>query len=87
MCGMEVSPEEMTNNGRIDATLKSGKYIYIIECKIDKSANEALNQINDKRYDEKYYNDCLNGYSLIKIGMNFSSNENVRNIDDYLVEC
>lgn len=86
MCGMEVSPEEMTNNGRIDASLKVGKYIYVIECKIDKTAKEALKQINDKRYGDKYYNDCLNGYSLIKIGMNFSSNEKVRNIDNYLFE-
>lgn len=86
MCGMDVMAESMTNIGRIDAVLKSGTYIYIIECKIDRSAKEALDQINDKEYANRYYNNMLDGYKVIKIGMNFSSDNKVRNIEEYLVE-
>lgn len=86
MCGMDIIAESETNIGRIDATLKAGKYIYIIECKIDKSAKEALEQIGEKRYAERYLNEECNRYKVIKIGMNFSSDKNVRNIEEYLVE-
>ena len=86
MCGMDVISENMTNTGRVDATLRIGNCIYIIECKIDKSAKEALDQINEKKYAEQYYNEQLKGYNIIKIGMNFSSDKDVRNIEEYLCE-
>ena len=86
MCGMDVSAESMTNIGRIDAILEAGKNIYVIECKIDKTAKEAMQQIDDKKYTEQYYDKIKSGYHVIKMGMNFSSDKNVRNIDDYLVE-
>ena len=85
MSGMDVISENMTNTGRVDATLRTGNYIYIIECKIDKTPEEALKQIDDKKYAEQYYNEKAKGYNIIKIGMNFSSNKNVRNIDGYKV--
>lgn len=81
---MDVSAETMTNVGRVDATLEAGNNIYIIECKIDKNAKEALDQINDKKYAEQYYLKVENGYKVYKIGMNFSSKE--RNIEDVVVE-
>lgn len=86
MCGLDVTAENMTNIGRIDALLETGKYIYVIECKIDKTAREALDQIDDKRYTEQYNDKILAGCRIIKIGMNFSSRDDVRNIDDYIVE-
>ncbi|MBO6299680.1 MAG: AAA family ATPase [Lachnospiraceae bacterium] len=85
MCGMDVSAESMTNIGRIDAVLEAGKNIYVIECKIDRTAKEAMQQIDDKKYIEKYYDKIENGYHVIKIGMNFSSDKSVRNINEYLV--
>ncbi|MBE5918600.1 MAG: hypothetical protein E7272_02040 [Pseudobutyrivibrio ruminis] len=86
MCGMNIISEGMTNIGRIDAELIAGKNIFIIECKIDKTAEEALAQINDNKYAEKYYNAKYDGYKIYKVGVNFSSDESVRNIDGYLVE-
>ncbi len=86
MCGMNVISESMTNIGRVDAILRAGNNIYIIECKIDKSAEEALKQINEKKYAEQYQNEVLNGYRVIKVGINFSSDEKIRNIEQYLVE-
>ena len=70
---------------RVDAVLRVGDYIYIIECKLDKSAKEAMQQIDDKGYADKYINNIRSGKKLVKIGMNFSTKQNVRNIDEVCV--
>ena len=85
MCGMDITAESMTNVGRVDATLETGQYIYIIECKIDRSAKEALAQIDERKYAEQYYDKIKQGYKVIKVGMNFSSKEDVRNIDGTII--
>ena len=82
MCGMNVTAESMTNIGRIDAILEAGSNIYIIECKIDRSAQEALEQIDDMKYAEQYLLKAQNGFKVFKVGMNFSSKD--RNIDEYM---
>ena len=84
MCGMEIMPESTTNIGRIDAVMHTGNYIYIIECKICKSSEEALQQIIDKNYREKYVIDKKNGKKLIGIGMNFAYLD-AKNIASYKV--
>lgn len=86
MCGMDVSAESMTNIGRVGAALVAGKNIYVIECKIDKSAKEALAQIEEKGYAEQYTDRIRQGYKVFKVGMNFSTRPDVRNINDILVQ-
>ena len=86
MCGMTINAESTTNIGRIDAELVSGKIIYVIECKIDKTAKEAMDQINLKKYCEKFFIKKEDGFKIYKLGMNFSTDKNIRNIDDYLYE-
>lgn len=74
-----VETEEKTNIGRIDITVTVRKgLIYIIELKLDESAEKALNQIKEKRYYEKYLS---SRNSIHLLGINFSSNE--RNITDW----
>lgn len=85
MCGMDIIAEETTNIGRIDATMKAGDYIYIIECKIKKDSNEAIAQIDDKKYYEKYLAEKENGRKIYGIGIDFYD-DNVRNIQDYQVK-
>ena len=70
MCAQAVA-EDVTNVGRIDITVnvKSGVY-YIIELKLDKSADEALSQIKEKKYYEKY---AKEGNKIHLLGINFSS--------------
>ena len=46
--------ESLTSKGRIDLTVNTKKYVYIIEFKFNKSAQTALQQILDKRYYERY---------------------------------
>lgn len=82
MCGMNISAESMTGIGRIDATLKAGNFIYVIECKLDKTAEEALEQIDERKYADQFYNEVKNGAKVIKVGMNFSTEPGIRNIEN-----
>jgi len=69
--------EESTNNGRIDIHLTIGDTKYLFELKMDKTAEEALNQIKEKEYYRKFQR----GFSkIILIGINFSSKK--RNIQE-----
>lgn len=63
----------------MDMTIKTKDYIYIF--KFNKSAEEALQQINDKGYAEQFKTD---GRNIIKIGVNFSTE--CRNIDKWIIE-
>lgn len=70
MC-VDARAEDVTNNGRIDITVKVDDYIYYItELKLDGSAESALKQIKDKRYYEKY---MKKGNTIHLLGINFSS--------------
>ena len=73
--------EYHTSDGRIDLMVKTDKYIYIMEFKLDGSAEEALRQINDKLYALPFVVDTR---KLFKIGVNFSND--TRNIERWLVE-
>jgi hypothetical protein len=55
---------------RFVGKLKTEDYIYVMELKLDGSADEALKQIDDKGYAEPFAKD---GRTLYKIGVNFSS--------------
>jgi hypothetical protein len=55
LLGAEVKNEDCTDKGRIDGVLELEKQIYIIEFKMDK-ALDALKQIENKKYYEKYQN-------------------------------
>ena len=72
--------EYHTNDGRIDLVLQTEKFIYIMEFKLNGTAEEALQQINDKRYALPFEAD---GRKLFKIGINFS--EKTRNIEKWVV--
>ena len=80
MVGLYTEVEHHTSDGRIDMLVKTSDYIYIIEFKIDKSATEALQQIEDKQYANPFKND---GRTIFKIGINFSSK--TRRIDDWRI--
>ena len=81
LCGYHVEIESHTNKGRMDMTVKTKDYIYIFEFKFNKSAEEALRQINEKDYAEPFQSD---GRSIVKVGVNFSTA--CRNIDRWIVE-
>ena len=61
--------------------VQADNYIYLFEFKRDKSADEALAQIEEKKYAEPFLSDKR---KLFKIGVNFDSKE--KNISEYKVK-
>lgn len=45
LIGLQVDVEYQTSDGRIDLLIRTDKYVYIVECKIDSTAHIALQQI------------------------------------------
>ena len=81
LLGQFIDAEVRSANGRADAVVKTEKYIYVFEFKLDGSAEDALKQIDDKGYMIPY---TLEGKAIVKVGVNF--NTSIRNIADWKVE-
>lgn len=76
--GADVRCEEPGAKGCSDITLLMPKGIYVMELKYNKSADEALQQIDERGYADKY---LLDGRPVTKVGISFSSEE--RNITEW----
>ena len=75
--GVELVAEDVTNRGRIDLTLKFDNAIYIIEFK--ENGKNALNQIKEKKYYEKY---SAENKPVYLIGIEFDKKKrNIANAD------
>ena len=80
MLGFYVEVERHTANGRIDILIQTPHYVYILELKINQTADVALQQIGEKGYAKAFMNDSR---KLFKIGINFSTEKKL--IDDWTV--
>lgn len=80
LLGFHVHTEYRTATGRIDLLITTSDYIYIFEFKIDKSAQEALEQIKAKKYLLPFRAD---GRKIVEIGANFSSA--ARGLDSWII--
>ncbi len=76
-----VDIEVRTSTGRVDMVLKTDNTVYIFELKLNKSAREALEQIDLKNYPERF---ALYGLPIVKVGINFSSK--TRTLDGWAIE-
>ena len=65
-----VYTEKQQSEGRVDCIVETPGYIYIFEFKLDGTADEALQQIEEKGYARPYATDSR---KLYKIGASFSS--------------
>lgn len=74
--GFYTKVEYHTSAERIDLVMQTDKFIYIMEFKLDGTAEEALRQIEEKHYARPIEADIRR---LFKIGVNFSNKE--RNIE------
>ena len=81
MMGFFTEVERTTSRGRMDIVMKTKDYIYVMELKLDGTADEALKQIDDKGYAEPFKSD---GRQIYKIGVSFSSE--TRGIEDWRIE-
>ena len=70
LMGQYTQVERHTSNGRMDIVVQTDKYVYIMELKMDASADEALQQIEDKGYAKPFAADPR---KLFRIGVGFSS--------------
>ncbi len=70
--GFGVEAEVLTNRGRIDMTCETPSGIYLVEFKLDRSAEEALDQIDRNDYSAKY---DFTGKKVVKIGISFSAEQ------------
>jgi len=73
--------EVRTPQGRADLVMNARNKIYIIEVKINKNANFALDQINLKNYGERF---LIQGKPIVKVGVNFD-NEKTHNITEWKI--
>ena len=81
LVGFYSQAEYRTSRGRMDMVIKTKDYIYVFEFKFDKSAKEALEQIDSKDYPLAFQQDER---KLYKVGVNFSSQ--TKNIDEYIIQ-
>ena len=65
-----VYTEKQQSQGRVDCIVETPKYIYIFEFKLDGTAVEAIEQIENKGYAREY---ILDGRKIFKIRASFSS--------------
>ena len=65
-----VYTEKVQSQGRVDCVVETPQYVYIFEFKLDGTADEALQQIEEKGYVREYASD---NRKLYKIGAVFSS--------------
>jgi len=79
--GAYMKVEEDSVIGRADAVIHMPDAVYVFELKYDGSAEEAIQQIDDKGYLIPYSAD---GKRLFKIGVNYDSNQ--RTIGDWIVK-
>jgi hypothetical protein len=81
LVGLYTQVEYHTSQGCIDLVLKTDRYIYVMEFKLNGTAEEALRQIEERQYALPFTSDPR---QVFKIGVNFSSV--TRNIERWLVE-
>ena len=70
----DILVEQRTAKGRIDITMETHDTIYLMELKFNKSAEEALAQIEAKHYADAFK---MSGKKVVKIGLNFSVKDEV----------
>ena len=80
LLGFYVQAEYRTSQGRIDLLLQTDKFVYIMEFKLEGSAEEALKQIEECNYAAPFASDPR---KVLKIGINFSAQS--RNIDKWII--
>ncbi|MCB1107988.1 MAG: AAA family ATPase, partial [Chlamydiia bacterium] len=76
--GFDPLSERATNTGRIDVILEIPRTTYILELKLNDSADKALKQIHEKKYFKPYTH---KGKQIVIIGASFSSE--LRNVSDW----
>ncbi len=81
LMGQFTQVEVRSAKGRADAIVQTPKFVYVFEFKLNGTAEEALQQINDKGYAVPFQSD---NRQIVKVGVEFSAE--TRNVNRWLVE-
>lgn len=81
MLNVYVRTQVKVANGRTDMVVLMPDIIYVIELKVDDSAQKALDQINGKGYATPYLTD---GRKVVKVGVRFNTERHT--VDEWVVE-
>lgn len=81
LLGQYVECEVHSSRGCADCIVSTEKFVYIFEFKVDKSAKEALDQIEEKGYAAPF---AVDERKLFKIGVSFDSKE--RSLAEWEIE-
>lgn len=81
LMGQFVEVETPSSAGRTDCLVKTEKAIYIFEFKLKESAEDALKQIKEKNYAERYKAD---NKKIVLIGVSFNAENNT--VSEWLSE-
>ena len=81
LLGMYVNVEVRTPKGRVDMVMRTATTLYIVELKLNQSAEAAMQQIDLKNYPERF---TLSGLPVVKVGISFDAEEHT--LGDWLIE-
>ena len=81
LLGMYVDVEVRTPKGRVDMVMRTPTTLYVVELKLNKTADIALEQINLRNYPERF---ALCGLPIVKVGINFDSGRHT--LGDWVID-
>lgn len=81
LLGFYVDVEVRTPRGRVDVVLRTHSTLYVIELKLDKTADTAMQQIDLKNYPERF---ALCGLPIVKVGISFDREQ--RTLGEWRIE-
>ena len=70
LLGMYVDVEVHTPRGRVDLVIRTRTTLYVVELKLDQTADTAMQQIDLKNYPERF---ALCGLPVVKVAVNFDT--------------
>ncbi len=78
--GAEADCEPLSSQGRIDLAVEFPETVYILEFKCNQRADTAIQQIQDKRYADKYRQ---KDKKIVLMGINFDVE--TRNVAEWTI--
>ena len=73
--------EVRTPKGRVDMVMRTSTTLYVVELKLNRTADIALEQINLRNYPERF---ALCGLPIVKVGINFERERHT--LGDWVIE-
>ena len=81
LLGMYVDVEVRTPRGRVDMAMRTATTLYVVELKLDGTAEDAMRQIDLKNYPERF---ALCGLPVAKVGICFDREK--RTLKEWMIE-